>query len=439
MQPSNASDADPAARASFAVGAGSPVSGGRDNRSGIGQTWCGFGCRRAGAEPARGVEVVVRSWRFVLALGLGGCGPSVDQFLVQYQDLTCKKWVSCGNLNPLGLSYEECLELDSVESSSCEYDRKAAKACLDALEASTSCDDDPAELPDCVAALAGEGCDGTPTTTDSGPDLVHETFTQTQISPVDILWVLDGQSGATQALDTAMEPMWEQLLLTDPSWQMGVLDAGLTTNRYALIEATWFTWPPPNGAFGVTGGGGSPRFDETVYSALELRGESVNNKDFLRAGASLYTIYVTDREDTSDTSVISAREFLDWYGGLSSNARIAVITSGSARNYWEDEVVGASLFESGSDAAIEKAVRGAVLEAIGLETSFQLQGEPSEPPATVEVVYRAHADVYELDKEYTYDVRSRTISFKRVIPPPNSVVRVTYETAAETTTTNGAE
>lgn len=297
-----------------------------------------------------------------------------------------------------------------------------------------------------VGLLLGcSGDDTTPTTDssttpahtgDSGPALVTDLFPQDMVTPVDILWVLDGDFDLTGELAEAIDPMWEVLLLADPSWQMGVLDARAGGSRYALITRVWSTWPPPANAWSLPSSSQAARFDETVYSALELRGTEQLNKDFLRSGAALYTIYVTEAEDASNTETISRRNFLEWYAGLSVNARIGVITTGDGRSYWRDRTVGeASMFEVGSEKA---AVRGALLEATGLETSFVLSEEPLSAPESVEVIYRDHATEYALDEDYTYDGSTRTLSFKRVIPPPDSIVRVVYEPASSATGTSTA-
>lgn len=278
--------------------------------------------------------------------------------------------------------------------------------------------------------------DHTGTTEDTGPEQVTELFPQDMISPVDILWVLDGTWDFTDGLSDAIDPMWEVLLLADPSWQMGVLDATASGSRYALLTKQWSTWPPPNNAFSVSNGTLAPRFDETLYSALELRGTNVANKDFLRSGASLYTIYVTDAdEDASATDTITRRDFLSWYEGLREDARIAVITDAGNQRYWKDRTVGASTFVAGNNEKV--VVRDAILEAVGLQTKFVLEHEPMEPPTTVEVIYRDHATEYELDTDYAYDPVSREIAFKKVIPPPDSVVRVRFLVAPETSTTGG--
>jgi hypothetical protein len=168
-----------------------------------------------------------------------------------------------------------------------------------------------------------------------------------------------------------------------------------------------------------------------VYSALELRGGEPQNDDFLRSGAALYTIYVTEAEDASNNDTISRRDFVDWYAGLSVSARIGVITSGEGRSYWRDRTVGgASMFELGSEKA---AVRGALLEATGLETRFVLSEEPLSVPESVEVIYRDHATEYALEEDFTYDAATRSLTFKRVIPPPDSIVRVVYEPASSGT------
>jgi hypothetical protein len=294
------------------------------------------------------------------------------------------------------------------------------------------------------------GCNGdkettpdhsTPPVVDTGPTAVTDLFDQTMVSPVDILWVLDGDFDAVDDIEAEIEPVWETLLLTDPSWQMGVLDGTLDGAKFGLLEAKWDTWPPPSGAFTVPAGSREPHFEEAVYAALQLRASAPQNKDFQRSGASIYTIYVTNSEDESDRELITSRDFADWYAGISSDARIAVITSGPSRNYWRDRTVGASLFELG---AIRVAIRAAILEATGLEVTFALSQKPLDPPKSVEVIYRDHATEYFLDdgrppEDYTYNPVDNSITFRRVVPPPSSIIRIRYEVENEDAPADEAE
>lgn len=368
---------------------------------------------------------------------LGGCGLSASKFSEQYVDGYCTKAVVCGNLNVWD-SFEDCVATVGAEqpaaSDTCTFDKDQAKACLDEVETATC--DNLAVLASCAAAFSGD-CGTTTTTTDTGPDYVSDLFEQTQVSPVDVLWVLDGHSEVTKDLTALVDPMWEVMLLADPDWKMGVLDATVTNNNFALLSAKWFTWPPPANAFRVSTGSADPRLRQVVYSAFELRGQTPQNKDFLRSGSHLYVLYVTDRADASDNEVVNERDYVQWLEDNVTDPRVGVITDSDHRRDYEDLVLGGgSVFLDRDPAA---AVRGALLEAIGLETSFTLTREPLDPPDSVEVIYRNHADVYTLDRDYTWDRPSRTLTFKRVIPPPGSVVRVTYVEEAPATTTSSGE
>jgi hypothetical protein len=288
-----------------------------------------------------------------------------------------------------------------------------------------------------LLALLAFGCtddtsttdtDPTASTADTGPVLVTDLFPQTMVSPVDILLVIDPRWSAIapSLLEAAFEPTWDLLLVADPSWQIGVLDATEIGSKTGLITKIWGTWPPPRGAFDLGApGSAEPRFREITYTALELRREAQNNEDFLRSGASLYVVYMGAAADGSTADPINQEGFDEWLGALvpSSERHLAAITDSAHVDYWQERVIDASVFEVGG---LNRAIKNAVLEATGLETSFQLSEDPEEPPQTVEVIYREHATIYELEEDYTFDAGSRTISFIRDVPRPSSTVRVIY-------------
>src|SRR5688500_20290881 len=62
---------------------------------------------------------------------------------------------------------------------------------------------------------------------DTAEPLVEDVFVQDLLSPIDILWVVDPgwEKGMDDLEEEALEGAWETLLLADPSWRIGVIDA----------------------------------------------------------------------------------------------------------------------------------------------------------------------------------------------------------------------
>ncbi len=289
-------------------------------------------------------------------------------------------------------------------------------------------------------ALAVLGCNGDKTeTTDTDPGTPHtgrtgsgieevtDLFEQDLVDDVDILWVVDADwDEGMDGIDAGLDLIEETLLLNDVDWRMGVLDSTDQNQQFGLIGTKWQAYPTPNGAFVLGFPGPESKVYEGVYTAFELRKDNEANEEFLRSSAELYVLVVTDRNDDSRTGDLDTKDWKDWFSVLEpSNARrLGVVTVSSKVPYWEERAVDASVRTSATN--LPKVLDEMILEAIRLETSFTLSQVPSVVPPTIEVIYKDHPTVYNLDQDYTYDAATNTITFKRVRPPDTSIVRVKY-------------
>jgi hypothetical protein len=261
---------------------------------------------------------------------------------------------------------------------------------------------------------------------------VEDVFPQELISPVDILWVVDpGWSEGMDQLEEALDKGYETLLLADPDWQFGVLDATVEpqTSNFGLIGAKFQTWPPPPTAFDFGAPDGPPRVRDTLYAALEQRRDHDRNADFLRSDAHLYVLVYTDQEDRSADADLTRVEWRSWFEGLqpSESKRLGALVDDEVRGYWDDQLVGdATVTVATKPNDFKKGVPAVLREAMGQRTEFVLTQLPTAPIAEVKVVYREHKQVFE-EGEYTFSTSRNAIIFEDYVPPVGSEVHVTYE------------
>lgn len=289
-----------------------------------------------------------------------------------------------------------------------------------------------------LALLACSGDDETTdtTTADTGVPYVEDVFVQAVKPKVDILWLVD--AAWDEELDEpVVESAIETLLLAGTDYRMGVLDVTETGSEKGLILKKWESWPTPAGAFSLGTAGGPPLVREAVYTALELRKEVAQNKDFRRTDAHLYLLVFTESDDASDDDPIGRRDWLDWARALNSDSvRLGAITTGAAAGSWsalsEDLGEPGVIFEAGS---FRRGVDTLMRDAIGQRTTFALTQTPSEPPTEVVVVVRERPETFEVDDDVVYDPTANTVTFSQYVPPPGAEIRVRYRVDAPVVTT----
>jgi hypothetical protein len=271
---------------------------------------------------------------------------------------------------------------------------------------------------------------GTSTTTVPEPDpYVTDTFPQTLITPVDVVWVVDpGWDEGLQALDDAlMDEAFTLYLLADPSWRLGILDASAGGTDFGMVAAVLETWPrlnpfaalPPKGRL-------EPRYREAVYTAFDLRVAEGENEDFLRSDAHLYLVYFGVQEDATSDKDLTLEAYESWLADLrpSDSKRISIITDSGAVPYWEQQLYGdGNLFPVGS---FRDAILATFLDSMGQRKTFTLTLPVLEPPTVATVIFRNQRTDYAIDRDYSYDPLTNAITFFEVLPPPESTVEVRY-------------
>lgn len=267
---------------------------------------------------------------------------------------------------------------------------------------------------------------------DTDSPLVEDVFPQDLITPVDILWLVDpGWEEGMANLEEAIDEGYETLLLADPDWRFGLLDATIDpqTSQFGLIGSKYETWPPPSSAFDFGAPDGPPRVRDTLYAALELRRDHEQNVEFLRSDAHLYVLVYTDREDASADAELTRPEWRTWFEALqpSDSKRLGALVHDDVRGYWDNQLVGdATVYTANKPGDFRKGVPAMLREAMGQRTEFTLTHLPTAPIAEVKVVYREHQQIFE-EGEYSFSTSTNAIVFEDFVPPVGSEVHVSYE------------
>lgn len=280
---------------------------------------------------------------------------------------------------------------------------------------------------------AAAGCNGNKDDTktnkpkDTGPDEITDSFVQSLSSPVDILWAVDGGWGegldALQDVEILKDTL-EIMLVSGTDWRMGVTSTNTTGGLFGIIGTKWDTYPPPSNAFALPPSSTPPRIRDSIYTALELRKESPQNVDFVRADAHLYVVAFTDDQDTSEE--VSEGDFEEWFDGFTPSAskRMGAITSGDSRDYWEDKAIGGTVADVGS---FRKALESILRDAMNQRTEFTLSRIPVDPPEEITLVHREREETLEIEDDYLYDEDTQTISLLEIIPEDKDEIIVVYE------------
>ncbi|MEQ1501963.1 MAG: hypothetical protein ABMB14_07015 [Myxococcota bacterium] len=274
-----------------------------------------------------------------------------------------------------------------------------------------------------------------PQPTDTGPTAFTDRIPQELNSPIDIVWVLDNSwnDGMDAFDDPTLESTFELLLLADPDWRMGILDATATGSQFGMLRDKFETWPIPSTAFQLPNTSGQPRMREALYTALELRRDVSQNQDFVRSDSDLYVIMYSNHEDASDDDTITRADFDTWLAAYEPSNREALgaVTTTETADYWRDRTLGGgTVVTAGS---FKKALESIVYAAMGQKSTFTLTHTPTEPPALAWIEYRDHHDEYVLDVDYTYDAAANAITFTEIVPRADSDVVVTYQTEDDVT------
>lgn len=176
-----------------------------------------------------------------------------------------------------------------------------------------------------------------------------------------------------------------------------------------------------------------------TYLALEELRDSFN-EGFYRDEASLHTILISDEADHTEDTVISKREFINWYDGLKREAdqrtfSCIVTMSGTERG---TDYLDVSAEIGGITWDITTGNWGELLDLLGVQASGlkreyflshlpvpdTLEVEVHEPGGTVLPFFEAESEP-PVDG-WTYDRARNSITFVEFMPEPLSEVVIRY-------------
>ena len=198
-------------------------------------------------------------------------------------------------------------------------------------------------------------------------------------------------------------------------------------------------------AFMGISGSGEEQGRESVYTALALLDRQYN-KGYIREGAGLHVVLISDEQDDSGNDVIGKREFAEWLLDTQTNddnvtfSSIVVTDDLDLGGLVADEEVGADyLWITNKVGGIEWDIRSdrwdLVLEQLGVQASglkreFFLSELPVEDTIQVAVRERQVEYAFEEGTDWTYDANRNSVQFVEYIPPALSEVLITYDVLA---------
>lgn len=299
------------------------------------------------------------------------------------------------------------------------------------------------------------------------PDLSAEmqvdNITQVTIPSVDVLWVVDNSGSMAEEQKAIRENF--------PNFMEYFTDSGL--DYHVGVVSTDMDAPQESGKL-QQDSSKSDRYIDTSYGSdeaissfqdranLGINGSSdergkdaayaalVNERDktnagFYRDDASLSVIILSDERDHSH---ISVDEFVSWMLGLKAKEGMVSFSSivgpdpngcgaiaEAGHGYLEvtDEVGGITESICTSDWGGLLTELG--LQAAGLKREFFLSQVPVEDTIAVTIDEDGTETPYDKGSDWTYDRARNSISFSSIVPDPLSVVSISYEVLASSSTT----
>ncbi|MEZ4319906.1 MAG: hypothetical protein R3F61_20515 [Myxococcota bacterium] len=206
-----------------------------------------------------------------------------------------------------------------------------------------------------------------------------------------------------------------------------------------------------------TGGASDEKGRAAVYTALELRRDGPRNVGFYREDASLHLVFISDEDDHSAANPIARQEFGEWLRDL----KYAPDLVHSHGIIWVPGQPCADAFEPGTAYANYAQWTGGILfdiceddwnpfmdelglQTTGLKREFFLSKIPVLDPWTLDVKVEIDQgpdlppNIIGFDScmageacSVQYNPGRNSISFVEYIPPPLSVVHITYTVAEQ--------
>ena len=282
--------------------------------------------------------------------------------------------------------------------------------------------------------------------------VVTDTFAQSSVPAVDLLFVVDSTSSMaseTAALSASIDALIVGLAEAEIAWQAGVVSMDMQISEAGwLLGAPYIVTPQNSTVLGelldvpLVGTGEEAGFAAAAL-ALDLA-ESGENIGFLRENAALHVVFVSDTDDHSEAyfmtePVVEFLDILQTYGQRAGgDSRVSAIVGDVPDGCVADD--GAALAGIAYHAVVEAtggtmlsicdADYSALLEGVAdatlvYERSFLLSGEPISDETTVISIDGVRTSVgWELTSN------PPTLVFD-VAPHPSAVITAEYVMSTE--------
>lgn len=278
---------------------------------------------------------------------------------------------------------------------------------------------------------------------------------QVQSPEVDVLFIIDN-SGSMQEEQAALTSSFPEFMKffsgSSLDYHMGVVSTDMDDRDHRGKLQGWGddlwlddTTTDAEVVFSAMatlgiGGSGDERGLDAAHDAVELSEPGGYNEGFIRDGAALHMIVISDEDDASD---LSPDAFAAWanglreYGELVSFSSIVnqpgccsggpLATESPGRAYMDaTDLVGGVKYDIRSDDW-DSVLEDLGVRASGLSKEFFLTQQPVED--TIEVWVVADGTTLTLDRgtEWTYNGRRNSVLMDAFTPPPLSEVFIRYE------------
>lgn len=284
--------------------------------------------------------------------------------------------------------------------------------------------------------VSGEGADD---------PLVEESFEQDLLNKVDVLWIVDNSgsmSGDLVTVGNNFNDFIQVFIDYDLDYQVGVITTDVDDpSQSGNLVGPYVTpsTPDPVGTFvdqidlGSSGSATEKGF-EAMQLALTEPLLSGNNAGFMREGAALAAIVVTDEDNSSSQS---ANSFVNWFEALKPDPALTTFSA-----ICEQLFVSCSKYASAADATggitgdIASSDYSTIMDQIALTTagmtvSFDLESVPSDLSRTVVTVEGTEVPNSSTNG-WIYDTADQAIVFTgAAVPEPGESGTIVYPVAGE--------
>jgi hypothetical protein len=287
----------------------------------------------------------------------------------------------------------------------------------------------------------------------------EEVFFQPDVSDVDVLWVVDN-SGSMSSIVGHLGDRFASFLSTFDTMDIDYQIAVTSTDMYDPAHQGRFLGPEkimsradtdPVGLFVAatdlgSSGSGSEQGMDAAYAALTSPLVDTDNAGFVRDGAVLAVVVISDEDDDSAISNADFTRWLDgykgdadltslsaivgdWDGGFGigcTSSGFPPVTAEAAERYVKVQRATGGTFQSICDEDFDEVLSYLAFGASGLSFDFELSKVPESIggiTVTVDGVEVARHPA----NGWFYDSAKNAIHFsRRAVPGPNATVVISY-------------